>query len=265
LIHSYLGAGKYSHVFAAARVKDNRTVAIKILKPTPFWKVRREVAVLRALQGGPHILKLLGACCSDGGIHVSGLTKSAEVGAAEGVGLMGPNTYCLVFDHCGGLVRWPKLPQIGLEGLADANNKDVVPGGADQRTKVVQSPKRRRKQTKRRRVASPGDSPALPSAPPQGWRAFRPKEPPRPLSHGGIPAWRPLRDLEVIIHYTQESPCVLHFPSKPSARRCDGLCISSLRHLHLPTETALVVFLSCTGMLSHRTCCAEAVVTPASR
>ena len=64
-------SGKYSHVFSGTRRLDNASVAIKVLKPpTPFWKVRREVGVLRALGGGPSVVKLVGTVRMQLGIDV---------------------------------------------------------------------------------------------------------------------------------------------------------------------------------------------------
>jgi len=59
----------------------------QVLKATPLWKVRREVGVLRALAGGPGVVRLLGTCRAPGGVHdFSGLAELAAELAAEGGG-----------------------------------------------------------------------------------------------------------------------------------------------------------------------------------
>jgi hypothetical protein len=50
-ISAPLGAGKYSRVFQGRRLKDNITVAIKVLKPIPFWKVEIEILALACSKG----------------------------------------------------------------------------------------------------------------------------------------------------------------------------------------------------------------------
>ena len=49
-IGKQIGSGRYSYVFAAKRLADNASVAIKVLKPPiALWRVQREVNVLRLL------------------------------------------------------------------------------------------------------------------------------------------------------------------------------------------------------------------------
>ncbi|KAK4049714.1 hypothetical protein OIV83_003989 [Microbotryomycetes sp. JL201] len=52
-----LGRGKYSEVFAA--LDECKQVVVKVLKPVKLRKIKREIKVLQALQGGPNIIKLL--------------------------------------------------------------------------------------------------------------------------------------------------------------------------------------------------------------
>jgi casein kinase II subunit alpha len=53
-----LGTGKYSHVFLS-RIDGARLCALKILKPTPFSKIQKEVALLARLKGVPNVIELL--------------------------------------------------------------------------------------------------------------------------------------------------------------------------------------------------------------
>nr|XP_026689349.1 casein kinase 2 alpha subunit isoform X2 [Ciona intestinalis] len=55
-----LGRGKYSEVFEAFNVTDNKKVVIKILKPVKTKKIKREIKILQNLRGGgPNIITLL--------------------------------------------------------------------------------------------------------------------------------------------------------------------------------------------------------------
>ena len=54
-----IGQGKYSEVFIATHVNSNELCALKCLKPNSDFKIKREVAVLKRLFGGPNIIKLL--------------------------------------------------------------------------------------------------------------------------------------------------------------------------------------------------------------
>jgi casein kinase II subunit alpha len=53
-----IGTGKYSHVFLG-KVDGTRLCAIKILKPTPFYKIQKEIAVLEKLKAIPNVIELL--------------------------------------------------------------------------------------------------------------------------------------------------------------------------------------------------------------
>lgn len=54
-----VGRGKYSEVFEGAHTPTGSKCVIKILKPVKKKKIRREVAILRCLAGGPNIITLL--------------------------------------------------------------------------------------------------------------------------------------------------------------------------------------------------------------
>ncbi|CAK8685257.1 casein kinase II subunit alpha-like isoform X2 [Clavelina lepadiformis] len=55
-----LGRGKYSEVFEAFNVTENKKVVIKILKPVKTKKIKREIKILQNLRGGgPNIITLL--------------------------------------------------------------------------------------------------------------------------------------------------------------------------------------------------------------
>lgn len=54
-----LGRGRYSEVFRAVDLLNNKDVVVKILKPVKKVKVRREIKILDTLQGGPFIINLL--------------------------------------------------------------------------------------------------------------------------------------------------------------------------------------------------------------
>lgn len=53
-----IGSGRYGEVFKAINVTNNKTVAIKVLKPIRSDKVIREVTVLKCLIGGHYIIPL---------------------------------------------------------------------------------------------------------------------------------------------------------------------------------------------------------------
>ena len=57
-----IGRGKYSEVFEGFDVKKNIPVCIKILKPVKKSKIKREIKILKNLQGGPNIIKLYDTC-----------------------------------------------------------------------------------------------------------------------------------------------------------------------------------------------------------
>ncbi|XP_049622635.1 casein kinase II subunit alpha-like [Suncus etruscus] len=71
-----LGRGNYSEVFEAINMTNNKKFAIKILKPIVENKVKREIKILKNLQGGPNI------------IHLVDMIKSPNLGAPA-----------LVFEH----------------------------------------------------------------------------------------------------------------------------------------------------------------------
>ena len=54
-----IGRGKYSEVFDGVATHNNRRVVVKVLKPVKKKKLKREIKILRNLQGGPNIIKLL--------------------------------------------------------------------------------------------------------------------------------------------------------------------------------------------------------------
>lgn len=54
-----LGRGKYSEVFEAINVLNNKPCVIKILKPVKKKKIKREIKILQNLFGGTNIIKLL--------------------------------------------------------------------------------------------------------------------------------------------------------------------------------------------------------------
>ena len=53
-----VGRGKYSEVFEGCHTPTGSKCVIKILKPVKKKKIRREVAILRCLAGGPNIISL---------------------------------------------------------------------------------------------------------------------------------------------------------------------------------------------------------------
>lgn len=53
-----LGRGRYSEVFRAVDLRENKEVVVKILKPVKKLKVRREIKILQAVKGGPFIINL---------------------------------------------------------------------------------------------------------------------------------------------------------------------------------------------------------------
>lgn len=53
-----LGRGKYSEVFLGYCKPNNLNCVIKVLKPVKSEKIYREIKILQALYGGPHIVKL---------------------------------------------------------------------------------------------------------------------------------------------------------------------------------------------------------------
>ncbi|KAJ3098981.1 Casein kinase II subunit alpha [Phlyctochytrium planicorne] len=59
-----LGRGKYSHVYECIDRKTTSSYVIKVFKPQKAKKYKREVLVLKNLQGGPNIVRFVG-CCLD--------------------------------------------------------------------------------------------------------------------------------------------------------------------------------------------------------
>jgi len=53
-----LGKGRYSEVFRAVDLLQNKDVVVKILKPVKKMKIRREIKILDMLSGGPFIIDL---------------------------------------------------------------------------------------------------------------------------------------------------------------------------------------------------------------
>lgn len=56
-----IGRGKYSQVYLARDVRNNKEVVLKILKPTSQNRMSREIVILKYLQGGQNIEKLIEA------------------------------------------------------------------------------------------------------------------------------------------------------------------------------------------------------------
>ena len=54
-----IGRGKYSEVYEGISVLTNSRVVIKILKPVKLKKIKREILILKHLENGPNIIKLL--------------------------------------------------------------------------------------------------------------------------------------------------------------------------------------------------------------
>ena len=54
-----IGKGKYAEVFEGYNKLNKQAVAIKILKPIELRKIRREIKILQAVQGGPNIIELI--------------------------------------------------------------------------------------------------------------------------------------------------------------------------------------------------------------
>ncbi|KAI8837037.1 casein kinase II subunit alpha [Chytridium lagenaria] len=59
-----LGRGKYSHVYECIDRKTTSSYVVKVFKPQKTKKYKREVMVLKNLQGGPNIIGFVG-CCID--------------------------------------------------------------------------------------------------------------------------------------------------------------------------------------------------------
>jgi casein kinase II subunit alpha len=59
LVHKKIGRGKYSEVFLGTHLPTNEKVVIKLLKPVKKKKIFREVKILKNIQQGPNIIKLL--------------------------------------------------------------------------------------------------------------------------------------------------------------------------------------------------------------
>ncbi|XP_055986203.1 casein kinase II subunit alpha-like [Sorex fumeus] len=54
-----LGQGRYSEVFEAINILNEKKVVVKVLKPVKKKKIKREIKILVNLQGGPNIISLL--------------------------------------------------------------------------------------------------------------------------------------------------------------------------------------------------------------
>jgi hypothetical protein len=176
----------------------------QVLKPGPYWKVKREVAVLRALHGGPHVVKLLGTVVCEGGTHKltpplearetgdngaiggggKGSRKKDEKGSSTG--LVAPNSYALVFEHCGAV---DKRATVG-PSLASALRNLASMAGAAKNAAVGVLPTKSgsEKEDVARETCQRQE---------EHWRPFQLRRPTRGLSHRGVPRWRPLTDLEV--------------------------------------------------------------------
>lgn len=53
-----IGRGKYAQVFLAVHMPTQERVVLKILNPVRNAKFKREIDVLRQLQGNAHVMKL---------------------------------------------------------------------------------------------------------------------------------------------------------------------------------------------------------------
>lgn len=168
-----------------------------MLKPGPYWKVKREVAVLRRLHDGPHVVKLLGTVVCEGGTHklhlpleghneassgsiAGGKGKHREDGGgSSSTGLVAPNSYALVFEHCGAV---DKRASVG-PGLASALRNLASMAGVGATNGALGGNKAGSEMTCEGQEVSR--------------RPFQLRRPTRGLSHRGVPRWRPLTDLEV--------------------------------------------------------------------
>lgn len=168
-----------------------------MLKPGPYWKVKREVAVLRTLDDGPHVVKLLGTVVCEGGTHKLHLPLEAQSKASSGsvdggkgkhredgggsssTGLVAPNSYALVFEHCGAV---DKRASVG-PGLASALRNLASMAGVRATNADLRGNK--------------GDTEQSCQEQGVNWQPFQVRRPTRGLSHRGVPRWRPLTDLEV--------------------------------------------------------------------
>lgn len=56
---SKLGRGKYSEVFHAINVVENKQCAIKILKAIRVSKIQREIKILQNLRDAPNTIQIL--------------------------------------------------------------------------------------------------------------------------------------------------------------------------------------------------------------
>ena len=108
VVGAEIGSGKYSHVFAGTRRRDNASVAIKVLKPpTPLWKVRREVRVLRELRSQLlHFVQQEESLCAE---EEAQLTEETEAAVRDALAhnMSGPR-------HQGKGVASPKGPRHGI-------------------------------------------------------------------------------------------------------------------------------------------------------
>jgi casein kinase II subunit alpha len=57
-VSTRLGRGKYSNVFRG-RCKDGSLCVVKVLKPVRVSKISREIRILEAIKGAPHVARLL--------------------------------------------------------------------------------------------------------------------------------------------------------------------------------------------------------------
>jgi casein kinase II subunit alpha len=53
-----IGKGKYSEVYTGISTLDDKTIVIKALKPVKKSKIKREIKILKALNGHPAIIEL---------------------------------------------------------------------------------------------------------------------------------------------------------------------------------------------------------------
>ncbi len=61
-----IGKGRYGEVFEAFDVTNNKRCALKVLKPIRTDKVLREIDVLKRLNGGSNIIKLVDIVINNG-------------------------------------------------------------------------------------------------------------------------------------------------------------------------------------------------------
>jgi casein kinase II subunit alpha len=52
-----IGRGKYSEVYEGIDITNDNRVVVKTLKPVRKTKIRREIKILKTVQGGPNIIQ----------------------------------------------------------------------------------------------------------------------------------------------------------------------------------------------------------------